>query len=581
MNYKKILFYLFIGLFIFVGFTQARYKYFIDDRPDAVAVGGGGDGSSFDGQATTPWYMNGFEFFLDADSDSSISAAIDDEILLKTGGDNTRVKITDTSIDLNNTTNLDGDLSFVGPQTITTSSGDLTFDASGNTINNDLTKFCNGVCPSFQASINSGGDVGIEERLEVLGYILANSNAFLNTGIVWDFNGYSRYGGITKIANNGVAYLVGGVTSLGNRNFIITDYSYFSTNHVATTSLSPNPTLWGYSLAPPSGSGTNFWWNITHDQTYAVYDTGTEFSFESIMNVGDGVYSWTNCDAPGSVCVEGELEVDGQARFETTTTFVGWASTSGNGILMTGAVGTGTSIADFSDDGLHFSIGTADGGENHHLIFTSGDNWNKDHGHDTKSTNPKIWLHSVRDPTGDGASDWMSFEHDQTDGVIDVGTGDIKLDDDVHITGNLTVDGFATQSPTVGEMYAATPSAITINTQNVWEHVDGLTDGVNNNITCDGSSFTVVQNGTYLIMSSASSTASLTNDIFEYSISVNDTIQDKCTQQRKFSTTDVGAVPVSCLLVLTEGDGVKYETRNTVSSNNITFQKMNIIIRLQ
>jgi hypothetical protein len=54
-------------------------------------------------------------------------------------------------------------------------------------------------------------------------------------------------------------------------------------------------------------------------------------------------------------------------------------------------------------------------------------------------TNPTLRIQS--DDQTDTA-DWISFQHNQTDGVIDVGNGDIKLDDDVNITGALTIGGY-------------------------------------------------------------------------------------------------------------------------------------------
>ncbi len=61
------------------------------------------------------------------------------------------------------------------------------------------------------------------------------------------------------------------------------------------------------------------------------------------------------------------------------------------------------------------------------LLITNSDNQNKDHDHAT-TTNPTLFIHSDTNP--DTANDeWISFTHDVTDGVIDVGSGGIKMPD--------------------------------------------------------------------------------------------------------------------------------------------------------
>jgi hypothetical protein len=81
-------------------------------------------------------------------------------------------------------------------------------------------------------------------------------------------------------------------------------------------------------------------------------------------------------------------------------------------------------VNSFGGDGVHF--GVLSSSARHHVIFTSIGNVNQNHGHSASSTNPIVYVHSVTNPSSD-ATQWLGFEHDQTDGVIMSGKGDILL----------------------------------------------------------------------------------------------------------------------------------------------------------
>jgi hypothetical protein len=80
------------------------------------------------------------------------------------------------------------------------------------------------------------------------------------------------------------------------------------------------------------------------------------------------------------------------------------------------------------DDGLKIAVVNDDGKTNNNVIIT-GANYVKDHDHETPSTNPTLFIHSNTDPDSDNTQ-WMSFTHDVTDGVIDTGTGLVKIKED-------------------------------------------------------------------------------------------------------------------------------------------------------
>lgn len=72
-------------------------------------------------------------------------------------------------------------------------------------------------------------------------------------------------------------------------------------------------------------------------------------------------------------------------------------------------------------------------GTGNQFIFTNAGNFDQDHGH-AAQTDPTLFIHS--DTLISSASNqWISIIHDKTDGKIDVGTGNIKLDASITIVG--------------------------------------------------------------------------------------------------------------------------------------------------
>jgi len=111
-----------------------------------------------------------------------------------------------------------------------------------------------------------------------------------------------------------------------------------------------------------------------------------------------------------------------------------------------------------ADNGLLLMVGDGDGQANRNLIITSYSNYSKEHGLNTLGANPTLYGFSLTDPSLAGAQYW-SITHNQTNGVIATGAGDISLvpaGNDVLVTGTkgqATGIGFASASVT----FAADP----------------------------------------------------------------------------------------------------------------------------
>lgn len=171
---------------------------------------------------------------------------------------------------------------------------------------------------------------------------------------------------------------------------------------------------------------------------------GTDGSTSHSLTTGD-VFCGNDLE------VDGDLYIDGQTIASTS----GGISVGGNSFIGNGYMNivnlniysppyTYCSLRTKADDGAHLAIGEDDGAANRNLIITNVANGNKDHDHDTLSTNPTIFLHSVTDPDSDNTQ-WMSFEHDQTNGVIDVGTGALSLS---PTNGTIIMSNLPTADPT-------------------------------------------------------------------------------------------------------------------------------------
>lgn len=159
----------------------------------------------------------------------------------------------------------------------------------------------------------------------------------------------------------------------------------------------------------------------------------------------------------------GKLEVDAAAYFDST---LSGAAISQTGIYTMTATDGGTSwftVRRYTDDGIHLSPVATEGEAQNNIIITTNANSNKDHDHDTASANPTLFIHSNTDPDAVGGNtQWLSLSHNQTDGVISTGTGDINIG---GVTGTELVGAVkVTQTPTT---CAANVCAYTANTHTI------------------------------------------------------------------------------------------------------------------
>jgi len=148
--------------------------------------------------------------------------------------------------------------------------------------------------------------------------------------------------------------------------------------------------------------------------------------------IGDAGVTSHAFNTNDDLLVSGRLEVNGVAYFDTSVVFSAGIS-SGFIIYGVGAIIYGTGNGNQTDTLL-----LTGGNTDRTFIFTTYANRNKDFDH-TAQTNPTLFIHSATDPDT-ANTQWLSLTHDQTDSVLTSGAGDIKLDGNVNITGNLEID---------------------------------------------------------------------------------------------------------------------------------------------
>jgi len=155
--------------------------------------------------------------------------------------------------------------------------------------------------------------------------------------------------------------------------------------------------------------------------------------------VGDSSISTHNLNTKNDFFVSNRLEVDGIFYADSSSFFDGTINSEtiimgNNTDLAVAASAIGSFRLGHTTQTLR-TVAFLTGSENNHFIMSEWSDRNFDFAHSLQ-TNPTFYIHSANQ----APDEYIGFTHDQTDGVISVGTGDVKLDDSVSITGTLAVD---------------------------------------------------------------------------------------------------------------------------------------------
>jgi hypothetical protein len=220
-----------------------------------------------------------------------------------------------------------------------------------------------------------------------------------------------------------------------------------------------NPTVYVHSS--DSGDPTQ-WISLAHNQTSGIIDVGAgavQFLDDVHMDTNKVVF---DSDADTYLYASSDDTLDLYAGNQHGIRYTGaWSIYQDNYYLRFGE--SSYSIMRFDTgqtvDTTIYGVDTTSRSFIFQELSDFGTNW----GHSAQ-VNPTVWIHSS-DQTD--VADWGSLAHNQTDFVIDAGNGDIKLDDDVNITGALTIGAYTRHidvSASAAQLGPSAPIATTIGT---------------------------------------------------------------------------------------------------------------------
>jgi len=149
--------------------------------------------------------------------------------------------------------------------------------------------------------------------------------------------------------------------------------------------------------------------------------------------------------------VSGDLEVDGTIYSDGVFRMNGSSNVILSGYLCWGGLSTSTRTqirVSGNFDQFLLAVGSDLGRQ---VVIGESAHNTADFDHDTP-TNPTLFVHSAEDPDT-ANTQWVSITHDQTDGVIDCGTGTLNLGATGNVnfagatataTGDVAVNGYVT-----------------------------------------------------------------------------------------------------------------------------------------
>ena len=177
------------------------------------------------------------------------------------------------------------------------------------------------------------------------------------------------------------------------------------------------------------------------------------------------------------------------------------------------------------------------------------------------------------------ALDYIEFYHDQTDGVIATGGGNLNLRPAGYVDMNtdLVFNGAGSGLP-YGSIYSNTPQDIVCTDEDEWYAIGLDEEGVCNLLTCSivNSTLTMPKTGVYRVAVEVCKHSAASND-FEYSIFKNGTIIPNSTIHETTAIANKdSSSSVSALVSLAANDVLSVKTRCTDADNKtITIEHAN------
>ncbi|MCP4677727.1 MAG: hypothetical protein GY854_19860 [Deltaproteobacteria bacterium] len=146
------------------------------------------------------------------------------------------------------------------------------------------------------------------------------------------------------------------------------------------------------------------------NQNVLIVPTGT-----GITQIGDAGSTSHSLAANDDLFVSGKIEVDGEASFDSNVIL------AANSAFLNSAYTAAVVPLDTNQTPNTMFFGVPNSSSNHIVIARNGDR-SYDFAH-AQQTNPTVYIQSANQT----ATEWLSYCHNQTDGVLDCGTGSLQL----------------------------------------------------------------------------------------------------------------------------------------------------------
>lgn len=142
------------------------------------------------------------------------------------------------------------------------------------------------------------------------------------------------------------------------------------------------------------------------------------------VRIGDAATTSHSLASEDDLLVTGKMEVDGATYYDGVSTFYNNLNVRDAKILYFGNSDDSTIMYNTAQSPDALLTGVS-GDSNNLLIVEAGDK-TYDFAH-AQQTNPTVFIQSANQST----DEWISFAHDQTNGNIEVGTGDVKFNSSI------------------------------------------------------------------------------------------------------------------------------------------------------
>jgi hypothetical protein len=330
---------------------------------------------------------------------------------------------------------------------------------------------------STSHSLNTNDDLFVSGKLEVdgLAYFDGGIESYASMYLGPNFLLYTATAtgafqpANTNQTNNAPCILTG----TNNNYLLFCEYADRTFNFAH--SVQTNPTIFLHS----ANQSTTEWISFSHNQTDGVIQTG-EGNIQllpatgGITQIGDAGSTSRGLTSNDDLYISGKLEIDSTVYVDSKVIFASNANcsfgTNEDSKIRYNTVQTNTSLM-LGVDTTSLSV-----------IITDVSDFSFDFAHDNQ-TNPTLFIHSPNQST----TEWISFSHNQTDGVIQTGKGKIQLlpvagsvtqigdagspgtvntNDDLFVSGNLEIGGSiigGNGTPNVGFYAYRTTSNQTLN----------------------------------------------------------------------------------------------------------------------